>query len=177
MQILLGGLLGVRVMSRLVHTPLLSSGGAVIAIALAGLLLCAVALWRGPPLLRKAALFGGLLFGAALWQPQVSLSEPQWSLMTMPWGGQRYYLIPVLVWIGIVLGLAADRNRGLRCTGAALCLLLFGGIAADWSYPRAPPTDFSEKAGEFALAPPGTQIEFRSHPRGFSAMVLIKKAP
>jgi len=56
-------------------------------------------------------------------------------------------------------------------------LLLFGGIAADWSYLRLPPTDFREKAQEFALAPPGTRIEFASHPAGFSPMVLIKQTP
>jgi hypothetical protein len=176
-QILLGGLLGARVTSRIIHAALFNSDDAVIAIALAGLLLCIVALWRGPPVLRKAALFAGLVLLAALWRPQVSSMMLQWSVMTGPGAGQRYFLIPILLWIGMVMALAADPNRSLRYLGSMFVLLLFGGIAADWSYSRLPPTDFREKAQEFALAPPGTRIEFASHPAGFSPMVLIKQTP
>jgi hypothetical protein len=176
-QILLGGLLGVRMMSRLAHLAPFNSDEAVIAIALVGLVLCAVGLWRGPAVLRKAALYGGLVLVAALWRPQVSLTEPQWPLMANLGVGQRYYLLPILVWIAVVLALAADRSRGLRCIGAVLVLLLVGGVAVDWSYPRLPATDFSEKAREFAFAASGTRMEFPSQPPGFTPMVLTKQAP
>jgi hypothetical protein len=175
-QILLGGLLGARVMSRVAHTALLSSDEIAIAIALGGLLLCAVALWRGPPVLRKAAVFGGLVLTAALWRPQVSLTLPQWSVMTNPGAGQRYYLIPILVWIGVALTLAKDRNRSLRYLGSILVLFLLGGIAVDWFHPALSLTNFREKAREFALAPPGTRMEFELHPPG-CRMILIKQAP
>jgi hypothetical protein len=176
-QILLGGLLGVRVMSRLTNLAPLNSDEAVIAIALGGLLICAVALWHGPSVLRKAAVFGGLVLAAALWRPQVSLAEPQWPLMTRPWTGQRYYLIPILVWIGVVLTLAAGRNRKLRYLALPLVVLLFAGVAVDGLYPRLPPTDFSEKAREFADAPPGTRMEFASWPPHIAPMILVKHAP
>jgi hypothetical protein len=175
-QILLGGLLGVRVMSHLTHTAPLTSDEAVIAIALGGLLLCVVAFGRGPPVLRKAGLFGGLVFAAALWRPQVDLALPQWSVMTNPGAGQRYYLLPILVWIGVALTLAKDRNPSLRYLGSILVVVLFGGIAADWLYPTLAPTNFPEKAREFALAPPGTRMEFALHPPGWR-MVLVKQAP
>ena len=174
-QILLGGLLGARVMSRMIHTTPFNSDGAVIAVALAGLLLCIVALWRAPRVLPKAVVFGGPMLAAALWRPQVSETLPQWSLMANPWGGQRYYLIPILIWIGVVLTLATERNRGLRYLGSMLVLLLFAGIFADWSY-TLQPTNFAQKAREFALAPPGTTTEFALRPAGFN-MILTKQAP
>jgi hypothetical protein len=150
-QILLGGLLGIRVTSRTNLAPL-NSDEAVIAIVLGGSLLCAVVLWPGPSALRKAALFGGLMLAAALWGPQVSLTEPQWPLMTRPRTGQRYYLIPILVWTSVVLTFAADHNRKLRYLALPLVGLVFVGVATDWSYPRLRATDFSEKAQEFADA-------------------------
>jgi hypothetical protein len=175
-QILAGGLLGVRVMARITHTAPLNSDEVAIAVALVGLLFCAVALWRGTPVLRKAALFGGAVLVAALWRPQVSLVLPQWSVMTSPGAGQRYYLIPILVWIGVVITLATDRDPTLRYIGSIFVVMLFGGIVVDWSYSRLPPTNFPEKARAFALAPAGTRMEFASHPPGWR-MILIKQAP
>ena len=58
-----------------------------------------------------------------------------------------------------------------------LVVLLCGGIAADWSYPRLAPTDFAEKAQEFSLALPGTRMELPLHPPGSGPMILIKRAP
>jgi len=176
-QVLLGGLLGTRVTSWIIHTVPSNNDAIAVAVALGGSLLCALALWRGSPVLRKAALFGGLAFAAALWRPQVSLTEPQWSVMTNPGAGQRYYLIPILVWVGVALTLATDHNRNFRFLGSTLVLLLFRGIVADWPYPRLPPTGFPEQAQEFELAPPGTRMEFASRPAGVSPMILIKQAP
>ena len=175
-QVLLGGLLGVRVMSRLSHATLFNSGGVMIAVAIAGLLACAVALKRGPPVLQKAALFGALVLAAALWRPQVDVTLPQWSVMTNPGAGQRYYLLPILVWIGVALTHAADPNRALRHFGSVIILGLCTGIAADWFYPELPPTDFTKKAGEFAFASPGTRMEFALRPPGW-AMTLTKQSP
>jgi len=176
-QILLGGLLGVRVTSHLTNLAPLNSDEAVMAIALGGLLLCAVVLWQGPSVLRKAALFGGLVLAASLWRPQVSPTEPQWSVMINLYAGQRYYLIPILVWTSVVLSFAADHNRKLRYLALPLVGLLFVGVAADWSYPRLPATDFSERAQEFADAPPGTRVEFASRPPHFAPMILVKHGP
>jgi hypothetical protein len=176
-QILLGGLLGARMMSRLAHLTPFNSDAAVITIALGGFVLCAVGVWRGPPVLRKAALYGGLLLAAALWRPQVSLTEPQWPLMANPGAGQRYYLIPILVWVAVVLALAADRNRMLRYLASLLLVLLFAGVAVDSLYPRLPATDFSEKARQFADAPPGTRMEFASWPPHIAPMILVKHTP
>jgi hypothetical protein len=175
-QILAGGLLGAHAMERVLQMSVLNRDQVAIAVALGGSLIGAVALWRGPPVLRKAAVFAGLLFAAVLWRPQVSLTDPQWLVMTNPYLGQRYYLIPMLAWIGVVLTLATDRNRRLRYVGSGLVLVLIGGIALDWFYPRLPATDFPEKTREFALAPPGTRVELPQQPADWK-MVLIKRAP
>ena len=55
-----------------------------ITIALLGFVLTVLAWRSGPGLLRKACVFAALAFGAALARPQVSLTEPQWIIMTFP---------------------------------------------------------------------------------------------
>jgi hypothetical protein len=176
-QILLGALLGARAMSRVSQWTLLKSDTVAMVIALGGLSCFAIALSRGPSVLRKAALFGGTLFAGALWKPQVSATQPQWTIMMNPGAGQRYYLIPMLVWIGALLALAADRNRALRYPGMILIMASVTGIVADWSHPRFAPTGFATKAQEFALAPPGTRMELPLQPPGFGPMILIKQTP
>jgi hypothetical protein len=174
LQILLGPLLGSHVTSRLSVSQPWQFDVVPILLALAGLVLSAVAIARGSPLLRKAVLFGGLVFVATLWHPQTSLIEPQWLVLTRPGASQRYYLLPMLAWIAVLLSLANDTNRSLRPIGLMLVVLLFVGITGDWRYPRLAPTGFAEKARTFASAPPGTRMEFGIHPPGGTPMVLVK---
>lgn len=175
LQIFLGALLGTRLCRDLAGSPVWTLDAVPILLALAGGLISAMALRHGSPLLRKAACVAGALFAAALWHPQVSLAEPQWLTMTRPGAGQRYYFIPMLVWLGVLLTLAASEARARRWPALALLLLLPFGIAADWLPPRMAPTGFAAAARAFALAPPGTRAEFPVHPPGARPMVLVKR--
>jgi len=176
-QIVLGPLLGTRIGRHLADSTAWGWSAVPVSIALAGLALAVVALWRGPSLLRMAAVASAGLFAAALAHPQVNLTEPQWLMMTHPGTGQRYYFVPMLVWIGVLLTLARAREQALRIPALALLLLAALGIAGDWNPPKMTATDFVAKARAFADAPPGARMEFPLHPPGVSPMVLVKAGP
>ncbi|MGE0222245.1 MAG: hypothetical protein AB7F35_23735 [Acetobacteraceae bacterium] len=174
-QVFLGGLLGVPYIQQIRESWLWSHDIVPVLAALIGLALLARAIWRGPPMLRMAALSGGLLFAAALLRPQVSDADPQWVMMTVPVAGQRYYLIPMLIWIGALLSLLGDPRPLPRLAAAALLVLLPFGIKRDWYYPWLSRTDFAETARVFAAAPPGTMVVFHIRPTDRIPMVLIRK--
>jgi hypothetical protein len=173
-QIVLGPLLGTRIGRIVADGPVWAHNAVPTLVALAGLALAAAALWCGPALLRMAVLAAGLLFAAALAHPQVNLTEPQWQIMTEPGLGQRYYFVPMLAWIGVLLTLVCAPQRVFRIPAIALLLLSVAGISGDWRPPTMAATDFVAKARDFADAPAGTRMEFPLHPPGAYPMVLVK---
>ncbi|MBV8592045.1 MAG: hypothetical protein JO212_18650 [Acetobacteraceae bacterium] len=175
MQILLGAALGQPAMWWLRSTSLWADNTAPVLMTIAGLMLALLGAYRGSRLLRQACLFAALLLAAALLQPQVAVSDPQWPLMTVPGIGARYYYIPMLVWVGLLFALASDEARPLRWAGALLLGLLPVGIALCWKLPELRPTSFPQTAQAFAIAPAGTRMEFPLHPTGAPPMVLIKR--
>ncbi len=176
-QIVLGPLLGTRIGRHLADSPVWAWSGVPTLIFLTALALIVFALWRGPVLLRMGALAAACLFGAALAHPQVNLTEPQWPLMANPGTGQRYYFVPMLAWLGVLLTLARAREPALRSAALALLLLAVVGIVGDWRPTKMAATDFVAKARAFADAPAGTRMEFPLHPPGVYPMVLVKAAP
>ena len=150
-------------------------------IALAWLVLTLVALWRGTALLRQATLFAWAVFGAALWHPNISSSIPQWQGMIWPGLGVRYYIFPMIAFLGALFTLASDRAPAAKAIGLALLLLLVVNIPLDWRPNQVwPPeghwdvTDFNEQARQFETATPGTLFSMGSHPNG-QKMWLIKR--
>lgn len=174
MQIFIGALLGRPAMEWFHGTALWTSNIGPALITAAGLAFVGLAVVRRPGLLRQGCLFAALLLGAALLRPQVSNTEAQWPLLTIPGVGNRYYYIPMLAWVGALFALAADRFRPLRWTAVGLLMLLAVGIPVAWRQPGMPATNFAEAARAFALAPPGTRMEFPVHPLGVMPMVLVK---
>ncbi|MBV9758437.1 MAG: hypothetical protein JO047_15425 [Alphaproteobacteria bacterium] len=197
LDVLLGAQLGFFTLRDIPALPHWQDNLLPIAIAAAGAVLGTIALLRGPPLLRKFALFAGLVFVAALASPQVSTSDshwimkttdgvvhvivnqyahvPQWMVMTIPPMGNRYYTFPMLAWIGVLFTLAADRRPVLRGVGLALlAVMLVWAIPHDWRQLRFPPTDFVARARAFAVAPRYTVMEFPVDPPGLNPMFLLK---
>lgn len=139
--------------------PLLVSG--------AGFVLIGCGLWLGGGVLRKAWLFAALSFAAALVTPQVNLTGAQWHEMTFTGWGDRYYVFPMLAFIGALFALAGARPVVLRVLGGlGVVAVVIGGVAGDWVYPVMPPTDFADRARAFAQAPPGTVARLPIHPTG-----------
>ena len=177
LQILLRSLTGalslpMRIQELTLHTTIVPTVICVIGAALA-----AIAAWRGPPVLRKAMVFGGASFAASLLTPLVSLSEAPWHLMTLPAIGERYFVFPMLAWLGVLFVLAADRRYALRAIGVGLiAIMVLYGVHADWHNPYGNPVGFKAEARAFMAAPPGTRMEFPIRPTG-TKMVLIKLGP
>ncbi len=135
-----------------------------------------LALWRAPVVLRQMALFAGLMLLAALVTPTVSLTEPSWEVMTHLPMGNRYFTIPVMAWIALLVGLACDRTWPLRALGALLLApVLLLAIPRDWQVLRMQRTDFLARARLFEAAPPGTRMTFPIVPNGLNPMVLVKQ--
>jgi hypothetical protein len=169
-QIILGAMLGIRVLQRVSgHLDAI-----LVPITLLGGFLGAVALYRGGRLPRQAFFFATLVLATALISPVVSLTEPQWPLLTHPGLGNRYFFIPMLLWIGILFTLVRHQATVIRGLAWGFLLLLPLGIVADFNYPGSKPTKFLELAREFEQAPPGTPMAFMVHPRGFPPMILVK---
>jgi hypothetical protein len=140
-----------------------------IAVTMVGLVACVFA-WRSRPgLLRKTC-----VLAAALVHPQVSLTEAQWMVMTFPGFGDRYYIFPMLAWIGVLFALVGSNRRALRLTSAGLFALMVVELPGDWEYPGMPPTDFLQTAREFEAAAPGTPMKFSVNP-GNNVMSLTKR--
>jgi hypothetical protein len=175
LQIFFGSLFGENNMTDLLNTELWKNGVLPVIISIFGLSLIIIALFRGTSILRKATLYASLSFCAALVTPLVSLTSPQWPIMTMPGAGDRYYVFPIIVWTAVLFTLAADRVRLLRVSGvASLTLMVLFGIPSDWHYPITPRTGFQKLAKSFEIASPGTTIKFPVRTGG-PPMVLTKK--
>ncbi|HEY1934938.1 MAG TPA: hypothetical protein VGG99_23280 [Acetobacteraceae bacterium] len=177
LQIFLRSLSGTITLPPIVQAVMERHGSVSILVCLVGIGYGLTAAYLGPPVLRKAILFAGASFAAALVTPLVSRTDPQWQSMTMPLSGDRYYVYPILAWLGALFVLAADRRLVLRVFGIGMiATMLAWGVPADWHYPLAGPIGFKARARAFMAAPPGTRMEFPIRPGG-PPMVLIKHAP
>lgn len=151
--------------------PVLATGG--------GLALTVLACVRGSSLVRWGLLAAGLSLAAALISPVplTGWAKP-WVMLTNPDHCARYFVLPMLAWVGVLFTLAADRNLMLR--GGAICLLglLLIELPGDWHLPPISAThartDFVARATAFAAAPSGTRMEFPVNPPGARPMVLVK---
>jgi len=176
LQVIFGAELGFRTLGRITVLRVWQDNLLPVAVTLSAALLTGMALWRGAPLLRKFVLFCSLLLASALLSPQVSLTEPQWLMMTIPPLGNRYFGFPVMAWIAVVATLAADPARLLRSVGLLLlAVILVWAVPHDWAVLRMQPTDFLARARAFEAAPPGTRMTFPIVPNGLSPMILVKK--
>jgi hypothetical protein len=179
LQIILGALLGRHSLPHYMGLSMWRNGLVPSVIALASLILAVLAFRRGPNILRWAMVAATLLFAAALRAPAIGGDELAWVALSIPDVGCRYYLLPMLVWVGVLFTLAADRNLWLRGIGCALLLLMLVHLPGDWrfgtQFPIGGRTNFAEVAHAFAAAPAGTRMEFPIHPEGANAMVLIKQ--
>jgi hypothetical protein len=176
LQIELGVLGGSHAMSRIVQTSLWESAVPAICLSVLGAMALLIALWRGKFVFQMFALFGAILLAAALFDPVIGPNEPAWvSIAMIPGAGQRYFLIPMLVFVGALLTLASDRQRQLRQLGVAACLALAIGIAGDFPYPRMVRTSFDAAARQFVTAPIGSRMLFQINPTGVTPMALTKK--
>ena len=150
--------------------PLCVAGGAF--------LLTLRTMWTGPPIVRLACVFGGLVLASALVRPTGSPSEIAWEILAIPDNDTRYFFLPALAWAAVLFTLAGDRNAVFRWIARALLLIALLMLPGDWrlpkTFPLREPTDFVQKARAFAIAPPGTVMTFPVQPFLGHPMTLRK---
>lgn len=179
LQIILGTELGRHAMPGIIHTVLWSDNALPILISMAAAGLILMALLSGGVLLRQFILYAVLVLSAGLLRPATGSSTPAWLLFTTPDIGDRYYVIPMLAWIGALFTLAASRRHVVKGLAYALVALVLAAIPGDLHFATrlatSPPTDFAARARRFASAPRGLEMGFPLRPEGAPPMILTKR--
>jgi hypothetical protein len=136
--------------------------------------LCAVlivaGLWHAPLELKLFTLFATEVFAAALWNPLVAVTGPQWPvLLAAP--SARYYLFPMLAFLLCVARAARSSEiRWVRIAAIACLCALPIGVVRNWKdYGRW--QGFAHYGGEF---PPEAR-RFEQAPKG--TVTVIELAP
>ncbi len=124
--------------------------------------------------LRLFVLYALLLFCAALSSPLVNTTTSQWPLLLLPGVGGRYWFIPMLAFISVLVWTLRGSSSPISRTLAALAFaIMILGIILDWRYPSFKDFNFKENAYQFESAPAGTRATIPINPPGWT-MTLIK---
>jgi hypothetical protein len=138
-------------------------------LVLATVALGACAVLRGPAELRVVLAFSAASLTLALLNPLIVLEGPQWPPMVTGEAGQRYFLIPTVGVLVLVLwGLSRLPRLPRAAAGTLLAVLLLAGTAAHPQYPALPDLHPAASAADLAAAAPGTVVEIPLNPAGWS---------
>jgi hypothetical protein len=149
---------------------------AVLAIAaISGLVFAAFALRSAPVSMRLMAFYSGLLLSAALMLPS-SYAPPgtgQWEMIAKA-GAVRYWFLPTLTFIWLLLyGVFGEVKLLKIVAGALLCFVCFG-IAIQWRRPAFTDLNYAAEVHRIEAAPPGTTLWIPLNPDGWQ-MRLVKR--
>ena len=125
-----------------------------------GSVLAVAAFRSGSPALRLFLAFATAMLVLSLTDPSAT-----WSDLAVPGVGGRYFMIPQLATVAIVVHGAASTRRLVRLP--ALALVVFAcafTVPSFWSYPPYAQLGFGREAAQFDKAPPGTTMTFPLNP-------------
>ena len=143
-------------------------------ITLVGCMPLVYVLWKGKAELKLFLLFAGLITLGALLRPTITEEKPQWQEIWLPFAANRYWTIPTLAFILILIwAVSQNANKYWRAIGAIFLLILPIGIFNDWKYTPYKDLHFTEQAQKLTDAPIGSGIEIPINPDW--TMKLIKK--
>jgi hypothetical protein len=143
---------------------------------LMGMAIFAHAAIRGTLELRLFILFAWIVLVGALMTPVLTLTGPQWPLLSHPGAGDRYYEIPMLaflasaVWIMARSGIAVLRVAA----GALIAATILVGVPGDWSYPPYTDLHLERYAEVLDRAAPGTRVVIPINPPGWTIELTRK---
>jgi hypothetical protein len=174
-HVFLAGLVGSDIFSSARHLSLWINGVFPILFGLFGIGFVAYIFIKSPSELRFFIAFAIIIFAAAIVTPQVSADKPQWEIMAAS-GGNRYYLLPILVWITSLSWIFwNEKNKFLRIlSGIFLACLLFIGIPKEFNFKPFDDFKFQKQIAEFNALSSGLNFEFKIAPKGWR-MNLVKK--
>jgi hypothetical protein len=141
----------------------------VATLALAGLVVL-----RGPAELRILLAFGAASLALSLRNPLITPTGPQWPPITMGLDGMRYFLLPTLAFVVLVVwGISRLPRPALALAGALLSGLFIAGTATHFQYPPMADERPAAAAATLDAAPRGTVLDLPINPPGWS-MSLTK---
>jgi hypothetical protein len=142
-----------------------------------GFALLLYALRRGAFELKVFVLFAFAVLALALVYPLAATPDhSQWEVLRVPGAGNRYYFLPTIAFLTVLLWIASNTTAPtlLRCVAGVLLLFLPCGIRRDWHYPPFVDFHFREYAARFDRAAPGTRMDIPINPEYWS-MELTKR--
>lgn len=133
-----------------------------------GLMLCVFIyiLKNGSKWLKLLNIYGVLIVVSMLASLKPSSAYDVWGTLTTPGEGQRYWFIPIVIWISTLVWLALNAKfRPFKYLAAALllCLVVFG-IPRDWQLPKYPDLQFPAYAQKLESAPKGSLVVIPINP-------------
>ena len=174
---LLQPILGTDAYQQLLHSTAWSALWLPLAVLIAGAVLVALALWRGPLELRLLLWLGAGVLVFALFGALTPPKGTLWSMLPSGDSGFRYFYIPAFIWIATLIWAACQPKlsllRGIAVGILAVSLLV--GIPRDWRYgPELPATGYQAAARAFDRSPPGTDATLPIAPTNWT-MSLHKR--
>jgi len=97
----------------------------------------------------------------------VSLTGPQWPLLLIPGVGGRYWFIPMLAFITVLVwSLRGSASRVSKTLAASALIIMLAGIILDWREPAFKDLSFTEHARRFESSASGAQVTIPINPPG-----------
>ena len=171
---LLGGQVYLAALLGQTSAPTQHSIAFLTIMALLGTTLVAYCLLRAQLEIKLFVCFAFLVFAASLRNPMVSMTVPQWQVLSES-PGIRYWFFPMLgfAW-SLIWCLTSSRNVLFQIAAWVGFFAMIVGIAHDWQYPPYTNFHFQDRARQFEAAPPGTFMSIPIFPDGWT-MRLTKK--
>lgn len=146
------------------------------ALAVLSLILVLYAAWKAAFELKLFLFFALLVFVASLLTPTVAdKSIPAWKVLSLSIAGARYWLIPMLAFVGCVVWNLRPKNyKVLRVLAGVFLAAMSIGIIMDWKHPKYVDYDFQGSAQAFKALPKGESLTIPINPPGWN-MLLIKR--
>jgi len=169
-QIITGGVLGEKHVGMFYNHPL-----TMIIILIILIYVIAYVAIKGPAWLKLANLYAGLIIALMLVSLKPYKGFDVWNALTYPGGGQRYWYIPIFVWLVTLFWLALRGNKALKLLGViGMLLFLSVGMPQNWKLDSYSDFHFSAYVKEFNSLKPGQSLKIPINPEGWH-MLLHKK--
>ncbi len=165
-QVFIGATLGMNQYARIFAKPWWASNKLTVIIAVAGLSLVGLALWKGPNALRLFLLYAGAVYSLCLISPLTIGQIPAWVQLTYPGAAVRYEYIPMAAFLTVLVWLLSRRLPvAVRSVGAlALIITLLIGVPSDWQYPPYVNFNYGSYVAQFQALPNGSTFTFPINP-------------
>lgn len=176
-KVVISSLLGARVYNSIWRSSWWNDGYATILVTIIAIALLGYVLKKAELELKLFIIYSYLVFSMALIFPMVSSADmTEWDAMLRPFGGNRYFLLPMLGFIVSIVWIFARAGKA-KClkyfTTFLLGMFIFIGIPFGWIIAPYKDFNFSNQAKQFEAFPLGKSMDFKINP-GWT-MTLIKK--